>query len=134
MNTYKSKVDSWVIGLFGITLICPIVLGWIVGGSLWPALIICGIITAFIMWLYAATKYKVTPDEIIVHAGLYKVTIARKSIVSVTAMRDLAASPAFSLNRLEILYNQNSRILISPQNRDRFLSDIGWAGKLIVAS
>lgn len=133
MKTYASEIDIWLVCVFAGTLILPLALGVIFGGFLWPALAICGVISAFIIWLYLATKYKVTQDDITVHAGLYKVTIPLSSIVSVTATRDIASSPAFSLNRLEIVYDQNSRILISPKNRDSFLSDIGWAEKLSVS-
>lgn len=130
MKIYLSKIDLWLIWLFVATLMLPLVMAAMFGGPLWPSLVIVGVIAAFSIWLYLATKYKVTEDEIIVHAGLYKVTIVRKSIVSVTAMRDVAASPAFSLDRLEIVYNHNQRILISPKNRDNFLSDIGWTEHL----
>jgi len=126
MKIYKSEIDMWLIGVFIGTLLLPFILAAAFGGPFWPALIICGAVAMFIIWLYQATKYIVTPDEITVHAGLYKVNIPLTSIVSVTPSRDPLSSPAFSLNRLEIRYNKDKRILISPKDRERFLSDIGW--------
>ena len=126
MNIYKSKVDLWLFCLLSGSSVLPIFLVVFIGGPLWPALIICGATALFIVWLYCATKYEVTKDEIRVHAGLYKVKIPIKSIKSVAASRNPIASPAFSLDRLEIRYDQNSMILISPKDKNRFMADIGW--------
>jgi membrane protein YdbS with pleckstrin-like domain len=131
---YKSKIDSWLIYLIGGILILPVILVLVYGGSLWPGLIICGLTATFTVWLYLATQYKVTKEKISIHAGLYKVNIPIKSIKSVANSNNPMASPAFSLDRLEITYGQNAKILISPKDKNRFLADIGWLEKSLAAN
>lgn len=97
---------------------------------IWPDLILSGgffaIYAGFIIWLFLATKYQLSESEMIVHAGLYKVTIPFQSIQSVVKSNNPLAGPAFSLDRLEITYENTKTILISPKNQDQFLADIGW--------
>lgn len=134
MKIYKSKVDWWLICLIGGTLILPLIIALVVGAPLWPALIICGFVAAFIIWLYLATKYEVTKDEITIYAGLYKVNIPINSIISVTNTHNPLSSPAFSLDRIEIKYGKNKMILISPKDKNGFLADIGWLEKSLAAN
>ena len=85
----------------------------------------------FTAWLYLATQYRISETNLIIHAGLYKINIPIKSIKSVVSSKNVMASPAFSLDRLEITYKKNKRILISPKDKNRFLSDIGWLDETI---
>lgn len=126
MNVYKSKIDFWLLSLIGGLLILPLAPALFFGGAAWLALGICGGTALFMAWLYLATQYKVTADDLTIHGGLYKVKIPKKSILSVLPSRNVLASPAFSLDRLEITYDKNSKILISPKDKSGFLADIGW--------
>ena len=77
------------------------------------------------IWLYLATKYVIGDEELTVLAGLYKVNIPIASITSITDSRNALASPAFSLDRLEIKYGKGKMILISPKDKSAFLTDLG---------
>jgi len=125
MRIHRSKIDFWLALLIGGCMILPIVLAWVLGGPILLAAAICGATTLFMVWLYLATRYVVTNDKITIHAGLYKVIIPINSITSVTPSYNPLASPAFSLDRLEISYRENSKILISPKDKQAFLSDLG---------
>lgn len=126
MLIHKSKIDKWlyalVIGILGL----PLIMGLIEGVLVVPGLVVCGLTAAFILWLYAATKYVITDDTLIIHAGLYKVEIPVNAITSITDSRNPLASPAFSLDRLEIKYGADKTILISPKDKAAFLADLGW--------
>ena len=121
MRIYKSKVDLWFKLMTAGLLLVPMVFGAFIGREILPGLVICGLIVVFILWLYLATKYEITEDELIINAGLYKVIIPLQSISSVTESNSLEASPAFSLDRLEIKYGQDKMILISPKDKAAFL-------------
>jgi len=129
MKVYKSKVDLWLMGLIVGSLTFPIILSWIFGEAFWPIFLICGLMLVFVAWLYLATQYRVSSTTINIHGGVFKVKVPLDSIKSVKTSRDSIASPAFSLDRLEIIYGSNKRILISPKDKAGFLSDIGWSGK-----
>ena len=77
------------------------------------------------IWLYLATKYVIEHKDLTVFAGLYKVNIPVASITSITDSRNALASPAFSLDRLEIKYGEGEMILISPKDKSAFLADLG---------
>lgn len=137
MRIYRSKVDTWLALVLGGSCILPVVIFVLVtllDGVQRTELIITGVITgglcvilsAFVVWLYLATKYKVSDTELTINGGLFTETIPFHSIESIIKSNNTLASPAFSLDRLEITYEKTKKILISPKNQDEFLSDIGW--------
>ena len=75
-------------------------------------------------WLFWATRYVVKNNALTIYTGFGKVCIPIESIKSVTPSRNLLASPALSLDRLEISYGKNQSILISPKDKSGFLTAI----------
>jgi len=126
MRVHKSKIDFWLAFLILGMSVFPIALALMLGGPIWPSVILCGGLVVFMVWLYVATRYVVTKDEVTIHAGLYKVIIPISSITSIIPSKSVLASPAFSLDRLEISYGDNSKMLISPRDKNELLADIGW--------
>ncbi len=126
MKTYRSRIDLWLIAVLGGSMLLPIILMILSDGPMALTFAITIPMLGFIVWLYFATKYEVLEEEIIIHAGLYKVVVPRQSITSVTRSNNVLASPAFSLDRLEIAYGESDKILISPKNQTQFLENIGW--------
>ena len=133
MRVYRSRVDTWLaVVLAGsfLLMLSIFILPLINGAPIWPDLTITGglfaVYSAFIGWLYLATKYKVSDTKVIIDGGLFKVTIPFSSIESIIKTKSVVASPAFSLDRLEITYEKTKTILISPKRQDEFLADIGW--------
>lgn len=133
MTIYRSKIDNWIIAVLGGSILLPLILMLAFKGPLMITLLITIPMLGFLVWLYIATKYEILKDELIIHAGLYKVNIPRESIKSVTPSNNALASPAFSLDRLEIAYGQDDKILISPKRKTEFLENIGWPDKGKVA-
>ena len=129
MNIYRSRIDLWLVAVFGGSFLLPIILMILWDGPMALTFAITIPMLGFIVWLYFATKYEVLEKEIVIHAGLYKVIVPRQSITSVTPSNNVMSSPAFSIDRLEITYGQNDKVLISPKNQAQFLESIGWAGK-----
>jgi len=133
MAIHKSKIDMWLMCFLGGMLLLPIMLAVIFGEGLGITLLMCGFTAILTLWLYMVTQYRITNDALIVHAGLYKVNIPIASIKSILKTNDAIASPAFSLDRLEIIYNQNLRVLMSPKDKAKFLADIGWPDTSLIA-
>ena len=126
MKTYTSKIDLWLVWVIVISFLTPLLFVLADPSALWPTVIICGGSLAFIVWLFWATKYQIDDTQLIVRAGIYNIHIARESIISITASRSLLASPALSLDRLEVRYGEGRSVLISPKDKSGFLSDIGF--------
>ncbi len=77
------------------------------------------------VWLLLTTYYVVEGDSLKVHSGPFRWSIALHEIRSVMPSKSVLASPALSLDRLKIVYGDGRRILVSPKNRDAFLTAIG---------
>lgn len=135
MKTYKSKVDLWLICfIIGGVVAFPLGITLIIGEGFWPMFALCGLMLAFISWSYFVTRYEVDSESLYIHGGFFKLHIPIDMITSVKNTRYSISSPAWSLDRLEIIYGNNKNVLISPKNKAGFLSDIGWIEKLSAKS
>ena len=125
--TFPSKVDWWILALMIVPLAISIV---VVGSALranppFPALVLLVGIEVLVLALITATvrstRYEVTDREVIVHSPPFRWRIAIESIESIRPSRSPVSSPALSLDRLEIRYSGDRRMLISPRDREGFL-------------
>lgn len=128
MKIHRSKIDNWFYAVVIGIGVLPFIMAVIFGGFAVIGLAICGAVVAFIIWLYLATKYVITDERLTVHGGLFRVSIPKASITSVTDTRNPLSSPAFSLDRLEIKYGEGKMILISPKDKTAFRSDLDISG------
>lgn len=123
MNTYRSKI--------GLELTIPI--GLLFGGLItvfilnrqWGGLIPLGATAAFIIIVLTNIRYTINGTTLTVTCRpLYRTTIPIDSIISITATKNPLSAPAASLDRMEIRYNVNSSILISPKEKQAFLEHL----------
>ena len=126
-RTYRSKVDAWLLAVLLAALALPLCLAFITGGGMWATLLVLPV-AVLIAWLFQAIRYVIGDGVLRVHGGLYTLNIPLDTIHSVAPTRDPLASPALSLDRLEILYGEDKRVLVSPKDKTGFLHDIGFGG------
>lgn len=127
---FPSKVDGWIVAL----MIVPLGISIVVMGSALradpplPALVLLvGIellVLALIVGTLRSTRYEVTGREVIVRSPPFRWRIEIESIESIRPSRSLVSSPALSLDRLEIRYSGDRRMLISPRDREGFLEAV----------
>jgi hypothetical protein len=79
---------------------------------------------AFPVYLAATTRYVITQESLIVGCGPFRSTIALRAIQKLRASGSLLASPALSLNRIEVLASPGPYVLISPADRAVFLREL----------
>ncbi|MCK9490157.1 MAG: PH domain-containing protein [Xanthomonadales bacterium] len=126
---YKSKVDTWLVAvlaiagcasLFGaaVTVAEGSAIAWALG------VFIAGIGAALPIWLLLSTRYTLQPDRLIVQSGPFKWRVPVADITGVTPTGNPLSSPALSLDRLRIDYGRGASLMISPRDKDRFLSDL----------
>lgn len=131
MKRFKSAVDWWFwlllikVGLIGATIAAILVVSeptatmiGIVAGILFLAV-------AVPLWILAGTSYHVDESLLLIKAGPFRWKVPLDQINSVRASSSAAASPALSLTRLEIRYDTDKQIFVSPADREGFLSAIG---------
>ena len=118
MKSYKSKVDWWLVLILLAIFAFPIVQGIQTKEYLLSAIFV-GLILLF--WIFGSTlKYKIQ-DE---YLWVWTTKIDIKTIRKVYATRNPLSSPALSINRLAIVYNKYDEILISPEDREDFISEL----------
>jgi Bacterial PH domain len=89
-------------------------------GSLFVTLPIMGLI----LWLIAATYYEINGEELKIAAGPIRYNIHIHTIRSIEASKNPISSPALSLDRLRIDYNQSNVVYISPQDKKEFTEEL----------
>ena len=121
---YKSKIDLAI--LIPLALILLITEALMIVNDIWPSAIIIGVIILLIAYLYLNTYYTITKSGILkIKCGfLINKNINIMRIKKVIPTTDPNASPALSLERLRILYNENEDVLISPKKKKDFLTSL----------
>lgn len=124
MKTYKSKIS---IGLVLFLLLLFGGIGFKVLSEFFDLLSVLLFISPllFIAYIFTSIKYIIKDTTLIVKAGFSineKIDIS--SIRKIEATNNIISSPAASFDRLEIFYKTYESIIVSPKNKDEFLSDL----------
>ncbi len=123
-KTFKSKIGLAILIPIAFLLMTIEIL-MIING-IWLSAIIVGLVILFITYLYLDTSYKFTDDnKLKIKSGfLINKSIDIHSIKTVKQTRDPLASPALSLDRLEIYYNKYDKVIISPKEKSEFVNQL----------
>ena len=122
-KVYKSKI--------GFELVIPILL--VVIFSFYNIIVeqkISGIlilifILAFISYIFLSIKYTIIDKNLNIKGGfLVNENIDIAKINKIEKSFNILASPAASLDRIEIKYGNGNSILISPKHKSEFISDL----------
>jgi Bacterial PH domain len=130
--TYKSKKDTWLIVVIATSTLVNVFAG--VALILFAPAIWLGSIGLVIMFaslipilLTTPVSYTVDRDSLHVRGGYKHWSIPIQNILAVRPSRNWLASPALSLDRLEIEYRDwegTSFLLISPERTDQFFNEL----------
>ena len=91
----------------------------------WPAVVIVLVVLLFILYLIRSIKYTIEGKNLRVQCGFFiNKIISIDSITTIHETNMMLSAPAASLDRLEIVYNTNNSVLISPDNKDAFIKEI----------
>ena len=89
---------------------------------------------AFITYLFTSIQYVIDADDLTIRCGFfYNKKIAIVSIKEINKTRNPISSFAASLDRLEIVYGENSFAIISPKDKQGFIEQIILMNKNVVA-
>jgi hypothetical protein len=135
-KTFHSKVSKGLMVFVLILLILPITLVFVIEKSVAEAgllLVLIIPIILFVVHLFFNTQYTITSKgKLEIRSGLYNYRpIDIKSIYRISTSQSLLSSPATSLDRLEINYGKNQRVLVSPQDKGGFVSALKKVNKKI---
>jgi Bacterial PH domain len=133
---YRSKIDAWmgvILGFAVVAMVSAPVAAWLKTGN--PRSLLVGLVVvpgvALVIWIVLNTHYTLEGRELIVRSGPFRWHIDVADIKSITPVRGIGmrirssrSSPALSMDRLEIVYGSDKRLMISPADQDAFLKDI----------
>ena len=127
---FKSAVDLWLLVIVALVVIISLV----VSVRLFLKASLAGCLTGawltaigigLPLWLFYTTQYLVEDEVLKIQSGPFKWTIPITSISQVVETSNPLSSPALSLRRLKIVYDNNKSVMVSPKDRDEFLVAIG---------
>ena len=132
-SVYRSEVDQWLLIVFAVSALgaaaaCSALLyygsylEWLLGA----ASLLVGI--GLPLWALQSTTYTLTTGFLVVRSGPFHWGVPLRQISKVTPTRNPLSSPALSLDRLRIEYSDTKVIMISPEDRRRFLADLRGRG------
>jgi Bacterial PH domain len=89
-------------------------------GEMLLAILICGLTSGFMLWLWFATYYEIGEEYLKIVSGPIRSKVAINKISRIRRSRNPLSSPALSTDRLKIEYGKWDFVLISPKNEERF--------------
>ena len=128
MKRYKSKVDWWFyLAVAGSAIFLAVVIPPKIAAetmSVIGAIVLAVAIVGFPAWLMISTHYDIAEDELRIRSGPFRWTIKLSDIQSVTPTKSMISSPALSMDRLEICYEENRKVLVSPVDKEGFTASV----------
>ena len=122
MKTHQSKIDKiyWVILLFFVVMA---VYGIII--QEWLMAIISTISSAYFCLIFFTMRYVIDDKYLLIRTKFFpSQKVALQNIRKIEESNSILAAPAFSFDRLEIIYNKYDSILVSPENKEQFIADL----------
>lgn len=133
MQVFESKRDMWLWLILGFSVLID--LGAAVAllsadlPSLSRAISVAVLLAtaALILWIMYGTRYLVDQGVLTIYCGPFRKRLRVSEIESVEPTRSPLSSPALSLDRLRITYAGGKKIMVSPEDPERFRNAIGQA-------
>lgn len=132
---FSSKKDLWmtiILWTCALLLIIPPIffpdLGvWMTPNLLdkqWVKMIILIPLGIGTLWICFKTGYKIDHHVLTIHFGPYKKKIKIEDIFSIREVKSPFSTPALSMDRIEINYNQYKTVSISPKDKKEFIEKL----------
>lgn len=130
-KTFRSKRDLWIFVLVWAGMLIAIfgaVMQFRSGAPLLQRILVLGLsvfVVGFVLSLLHNISYTLSDKDLLIRCGPFRQIVPLAAIDLVKPSRNPLSSPAASLDRLLIKWNEKrKRILISPQNKSEFMNEI----------
>ncbi len=122
---FRSKVDGKLaalgVALPVVTALVLLINGLSFGGPPWWTMIPLVLVALLFVWMLLSTWYGFEGGSLLVHCGPFNWRILLEQIFAVSESDSVRSGPALSMDRLEIRFGDDRRILISPEDKAGFL-------------
>lgn len=119
---FLSKKDAWLYPIFFVVMgacFAPIF-----AGREYFLLFFTIPLAIVFIWSWFSTKYIVGEETITIRSGFVKKRILIRDIKQISNTKNPIAAYALSLDRLEIVYDTNQTEIISPKDKQQFISQV----------
>ena len=126
---FASKVDTWLAVILcaslALSLVSAVFVWWFVPGwSRWMGVGGLGFVVLLCVTVLFPLYYALERDLLLVRSGVLRYRIPYKEITKVEPTNNPLSSPALSLDRLHIHVEGRFGVMISPLERERFLTEL----------
>jgi uncharacterized membrane protein YdbT with pleckstrin-like domain len=131
VKRFKSKIDAWILVLLIVVLVVQAYVFFTVLFGVAPlsAKTTMTATTLLVFFLVGSvlirTHYTIADGSLKIVCGPVWRTVPIDSIRSVRSTRNPLSSPALSLDRLRIEYGGGRSVMISPDDKDKFMKALG---------
>lgn len=123
-RVYPSKIGIEILIITGLPLAVVFFISAFRGFN-WVGIGVVVFICLLMLYLFRFTKYTIEGNDLKISSGfLYNKKISIRSIRKIKATNNPLSAPAVSLDRLEIIFDNNERVLISPKEKEAFVAHI----------
>lgn len=128
MKEFKSKVGYEILTPV-LTICIAAMLTPILSGAPIQAIVtviaIVGSTLVFIIHMFYNTSYRITDKQLLIKCGFFSnAAVDVSQIKSITKSRTILASPAASLDRIELKYGKWDSLIISPNDKIGFVNEL----------
>ncbi len=133
MDVFKSKIDKWLLICLILSIIACLLGASVMleeGGTLYTSIAVITMIAGagFPLWVFVSTKYIVKNGNLKIISGPFSWIIPIESIKSVEETQSAITGPALSFDRLEIIYDEDRAIIVSPADETQFIQKLEQEG------
>jgi Bacterial PH domain len=120
-RTFPSKIGLELVIPIAFVLLTVLIFSF--GSSpFWMGITIIGPIALLVSYVFGSTQYEIDGKQLIIKCGIfYNSKIDIQNIIRIKETNNPLSSPATSLDRLEISYEKNKSVLISPKEKSTFI-------------
>lgn len=86
----------------------------------------------FPLWILVSTRYIVNDIDLKIISGPFSWNIPIQSIISIQQTNSTVTSAALSFDRLEIIYDEDKSIIISPNDKEKFIQKLSSNKPIVI--
>jgi hypothetical protein len=134
---YRSQIDKGLLMVFtastvvSVIAVLSVLYSCLTSGVSFGSLLAIPILFAGAVlpwWIVLTTEYTLTGRSLEIRSGPFHWSIPLREITRIEFTRHPGSSPALSLDRLRIQHAAGAQMMISPENRERFLAELRSRG------
>jgi len=133
MDIFKSKIDKWLFICLALSIIACLLGASVMlqeGGTVYYSIAVVTLVAGagFPLWIFISTQYIVKNENLKIISGPFSWVIPIESIKSVQETDSTITGPALSFDRLEITYDKDKVIIVSPIDKTQFMQRLRSEG------